>query len=47
MILDRVGYGVSHWESDRGDYYGWRLSLAVQFIFEFFFLLGVFFCPET
>ncbi|KAF2186247.1 general substrate transporter [Zopfia rhizophila CBS 207.26] len=42
-----VGYGVSHWESMRGNYYGWKLSMAVQFIFEFFFLLGVFFCPET
>ncbi|KAF2799786.1 general substrate transporter [Melanomma pulvis-pyrius CBS 109.77] len=42
-----VGYGVSHWETKRGNYYGWRMSLALQFIPEFFFLVGVFFCPET
>ncbi|KAF2653620.1 general substrate transporter [Lophiostoma macrostomum CBS 122681] len=42
-----VGYGVSHWESKRGNYYGWRLSMALQFVPEFFFLVGVFFCPET
>jgi hypothetical protein len=43
----RVGYGISHWESARGTYYGWRVSMALQFIPEFVFLLGVFSCPET
>ncbi|KAF2249955.1 general substrate transporter [Trematosphaeria pertusa] len=42
-----VGYGVSHWETARGTYYGWRLSMALQFVPEIFFLIGVFFCPET
>lgn len=43
----RVGYGISHWETPRGNYYGWRVSMALQFIPEFLFLCGVFFCPET
>ncbi|CAI6244419.1 unnamed protein product [Periconia digitata] len=42
-----VGYGVSHWETDRGNYYGWRMSMALQFVPEAIFLLGVFLCPET
>ena len=42
-----VGYGISHWEEMRGNYYGWRLSMAFQFIPEFLFIAGVFFCPET
>ncbi|KAF1950606.1 general substrate transporter [Byssothecium circinans] len=42
-----VGYGMSHWETSRGNYYGWRLSMALQFVPEFIFLVGVFFCPET
>ncbi|KAF2006049.1 general substrate transporter [Amniculicola lignicola CBS 123094] len=42
-----VGYGLSHWETPRGTYFGWRFSMAVQFIPEILFLLGVFFCPET
>ncbi|KAF2743805.1 general substrate transporter [Sporormia fimetaria CBS 119925] len=42
-----VGYGISHWETARGDYYGWRVSMALQLVPELVFLLGVFFCPET
>lgn len=42
-----VGYGISHWETARGTYYGWRVSMALQFIPEAVFLLGVFLCPET
>ncbi|KAF2732873.1 general substrate transporter [Polyplosphaeria fusca] len=42
-----TGYGVSHWESESGDYYGWRVCMAFQFVPEALFLLGVFFCPET
>ena len=42
-----VGYGISHWETPRGNYYGWRASMALQFIPESVFLLGVFLCPET
>jgi sugar porter (SP) family MFS transporter len=42
-----VGYGFSHWETERGEYYGWRLSMALQFVPEFFFLVGIFLCPET
>ncbi|KAJ4350450.1 uncharacterized protein N0V89_009071 [Didymosphaeria variabile] len=42
-----VGYGISHWESARGTYYGWRVSMALQFIPEAVFLFGVFLCPET
>ncbi|OAG11774.1 general substrate transporter [Paraphaeosphaeria sporulosa] len=42
-----VGYGISHWESSRGTYYGWRVSMMLQFIPESVFLLGVFLCPET
>lgn len=43
----RVGYGVSHWETQRGNYYGWRLSIALQFVPEFLFLVGVLLWPET
>jgi sugar porter (SP) family MFS transporter len=42
-----VGYGISHWKTPRGDYYGWRVSMALQFVPEFVFIAGVFFCPET
>ncbi|KAF2021687.1 general substrate transporter [Aaosphaeria arxii CBS 175.79] len=42
-----TGFGISHWESERGTYYGWRISMALQFIPEVMFLAGVFFCPET
>ncbi|KAF2439456.1 general substrate transporter [Karstenula rhodostoma CBS 690.94] len=42
-----VGYGISHWESARGSYYGWRVSMMLQSIPESIFLLGVFLCPET
>ncbi|KAF2643703.1 general substrate transporter [Massarina eburnea CBS 473.64] len=42
-----VGYGLSHWETPRGNYYGWRLSMALQFVPEAIFLIGVFLCPET
>lgn len=42
-----VGYGFSHWETPQGNYYGWRLSMAVQFIPEAVFLAGVFYFPET
>lgn len=42
-----TGYGISHWETERGNYYGWRVSMAMQFVPETIFLLGVFFCPET
>ncbi|ORX93925.1 general substrate transporter [Clohesyomyces aquaticus] len=42
-----VGYGFSHWEAERGNYYGWRFSMALQFIPESIFLVGVWFCPET
>lgn len=43
----RVGYGISHWGEMHGNYYGWRLSMAFQFVPEFLFLIGVLFCPET
>ncbi|KAF2264989.1 general substrate transporter [Lojkania enalia] len=42
-----VGYGISFWSSDRGNYYGWRVSMALQLIPEALFLIGVFICPET
>ncbi|KAF1849048.1 general substrate transporter [Cucurbitaria berberidis CBS 394.84] len=42
-----VGYGISHWETTRGTYYGWRLSMALQLIPETLFLGGVFVCPES
>ncbi|KAF2475381.1 general substrate transporter [Lindgomyces ingoldianus] len=42
-----VGFGFSHWESKRGNYYGWRFSMAIQFIPEFIFLVGIWLCPET
>ncbi|KAF2119415.1 general substrate transporter [Lophiotrema nucula] len=42
-----VGYGISHWETDAGNYYGWRLCMILQFIPESLFLMGVFFTPET
>lgn len=42
-----AGYGFSHWETPRGNYYGWRLSMALQFIPEALFLAGVFYLPET
>lgn len=42
-----VGYGFSYWETIRGNYYGWRLSMALQFIPEGLFLAGVFYWPDT
>ncbi|KAF2278886.1 general substrate transporter [Westerdykella ornata] len=42
-----VGFGVSHWETANGNFYGWRVSMALQFIPEVLFLIGVFYCPET
>jgi MFS family permease len=41
-----TGYGISHWGSEKGDYYGWRLCIAIQLVPEVLFLLGVQFCPE-
>ncbi|CAO2650024.1 Nn.00g013160.m01.CDS01 [Neocucurbitaria sp. VM-36] len=41
-----VGYGISHWETTQGMYYGWRLSMALQLVPEVLFLGGVFFLPE-
>ena len=43
----RVGYGVSHWETETGKFYGWRVAMAIQFIPSLVFLAGVGFCPET
>ncbi len=45
--IPRVGYGVSHWTTKEGIYYGWRLSVAVQFIPAVIFMLGLPFAPET
>ncbi|OCK95736.1 general substrate transporter [Cenococcum geophilum 1.58] len=42
-----VGYGMTFWETGRGVYLGWRLSIAVQYIPALIFCIGVPFCPET
>jgi len=42
-----VGYGFSHWETPRGNYLGWRLSMSIQFIPAVIFMVGIPFCPET
>ncbi|TVY38729.1 Quinate permease [Lachnellula occidentalis] len=42
-----VGYGFSGWDSANGNYYGWRLSILVQYIPALIFMIGVPFCPET
>ncbi|TVY84498.1 Quinate permease [Lachnellula suecica] len=42
-----VGYGFSGWTTDKGNYYGWRLSIMVQYIPAIIFMIGVPFCPET
>ncbi|KAH7346087.1 general substrate transporter [Pyrenochaeta sp. MPI-SDFR-AT-0127] len=42
-----VGYSISHWETASGDYYGWRISMALQLLPEVFFLAGVCLCPES
>ncbi|TVY50767.1 High-affinity glucose transporter [Lachnellula cervina] len=46
-LYQRVGYGFSGWDSANGNYYGWRLSIVVQYIPAFIFMIGVPFCPET
>ncbi|KAH8590174.1 general substrate transporter [Bisporella sp. PMI_857] len=42
-----VAYGIARWDTERGEYLGWRLSVAVQFIPSIIFMIGVPFCPET
>ncbi|CAG8979739.1 hypothetical protein HYALB_00011466 [Hymenoscyphus albidus] len=42
-----VGYWMSAWKTPQGNYYGWRLSILVQFIPALTFIIGVFFVPET
>ncbi|KAG9232383.1 general substrate transporter [Amylocarpus encephaloides] len=42
-----VGYWMSAWKTPKGNYYGWRLSVMIQYIPSLIFILGVNFCPET
>ncbi|KAF2840780.1 general substrate transporter [Patellaria atrata CBS 101060] len=42
-----VGYGMSHWETPRGNSVGWRVAVCVQYIPAVIFLVGLPFCPET
>jgi len=42
-----VGYWMSAWKTPEGNYYGWRLSVMVQYIPALIFIIGVHFCPET
>jgi len=38
---------MTFWTGARGEYMGWRLSLAIQFIPAFIFGVGLPFLPET
>jgi len=42
-----VGYGMTFWESERGNYLGWRLSIVALYIPAIVFCVGLPFCPET
>ncbi|RDL41652.1 MFS general substrate transporter [Venustampulla echinocandica] len=42
-----VGYAFSGWTTSNGNFYGWRLSLMVQYIPAVIFFVGIPFCPET
>lgn len=38
---------MSYWQTAQGDYLGWRLTIAVQFIPAVILFAGLPFCPET
>ncbi|KAF9525580.1 general substrate transporter [Crepidotus variabilis] len=42
-----IGYAFTFWDTARGIYLGWRLSIAVQFIPATILFVGLPFCPET
>ncbi|KAF2431333.1 general substrate transporter [Tothia fuscella] len=42
-----VGYAVSFWDSPHGKRVGWRMSITLQYIPAFLFVVGLPFCPET
>ncbi|KAF2665862.1 general substrate transporter [Microthyrium microscopicum] len=42
-----VGYAVTFWKGTKGFNYGWRMSIALQFIPATIFMLGLPFVPET
>ncbi|OAA56554.1 General substrate transporter [Niveomyces insectorum RCEF 264] len=42
-----VGYGMTFWTTAWGQYVGWRVSIAVQFVPATVFMVGLPFLPET
>ncbi|KEZ43406.1 hypothetical protein SAPIO_CDS4578 [Scedosporium apiospermum] len=42
-----VGYGMTFWTGETGDYYGWRVSLLLQMIPALTFGFGLPFVPES
>ncbi|CAK7206179.1 hypothetical protein SEUCBS139899_008964 [Sporothrix eucalyptigena] len=42
-----VGYGITFWDTPWGNYVGWRVSMAVQFVPAVMFMAGLPFLPET
>ncbi|KAF3908984.1 hypothetical protein ABW20_dc0107466 [Dactylellina cionopaga] len=42
-----VGYGFSFWDTGKGTYLAWRLSMAVQYIPALAFMIGLPFVPES
>ncbi|KZZ95363.1 General substrate transporter [Moelleriella libera RCEF 2490] len=42
-----VGYAMTFWTSDQGVFWGWRVSLVLQFIPATVFLAGLPFLPDT
>ncbi|KAF2453135.1 general substrate transporter [Lineolata rhizophorae] len=42
-----IGFGFSHWDSDKGTYLGWRFSICAEYIAGVTFMLGLPLCPET
>ncbi|KAM4062713.1 major facilitator superfamily protein [Hirsutella rhossiliensis] len=42
-----VGYGMTFWTGPHGKYWGWRVSILLQFVPAIVFVAGLFFVPET
>ena len=42
-----VGYAMTFWTSEQGEYYGWRVSLILQIVPALAFAVGLPFLPET
>lgn len=43
----RVGYGMSFWTGEAGDFWGWRVSILIQLAPALVFFSGLPFLPES